>query len=70
MLICPRCEHGEIRKVRVKAINEQLFVCDECEAAWVRHEAVGLEPWVDFGTYLRANGLKPVWDEVEILPLN
>lgn len=67
MSICPRCEQGEIRKVRVKATNEQLFVCDECEATWRRAEAIGKEPWIDFGTHLRERGLKPGWDEVEML---
>lgn len=65
--LCPRCEQGVIDKARVRINSTVLFVCAECEATWFSLEAIGNEPWVDFGTYLKSIGGRSVWAEVDVM---
>ncbi len=66
-MLCPRCEQGDIVKVRVKANGVCLFVCQECEASWFSSEKVGVEAFVDYVTYMEGLGLPPLWSELEII---
>jgi hypothetical protein len=68
MLICPRCDgQGSVLKAQIKKTREMIFICDECDAMWLSLEAVGSQPWVDFGTYMEEKALSPTWEEIEIL---
>ncbi len=67
-MLCPRCEQGDIVKVRIIARDTYLFVCQECEASWLLYEEVGVNAFVDYGTYMQSLGLKPLWSELQIIP--
>lgn len=62
---CPRCEQGIILKKVIKKINQQIYICDECDAVWFHEREVGIEPFVDFGTYMLEISLQPLWSELE-----
>jgi hypothetical protein len=48
--------------------QEQLFVCEECEASW-RHERDILKaPFEDLGTVLENRDLPPLWSELAAAP--
>lgn len=67
MKTCPRCDQGRLFNVRVRNAPDCLIVCEECEACWNRGDPIAPGNWFDFGTLLREKGLRPIWDEVEIL---
>lgn len=68
MLVCPRCDgQGSIVKAEIKYINKLIFICDECEAIWFSRDAIFLQAWEDFGTYMENNNLSPTWDELRVL---
>lgn len=66
-MLCPRCEQGDVIEVRVKANGIHLFVCQECEASWFLFEKIGVEPFIDYGTYMEGLGLPPLWSELEVV---
>ena len=63
-MMCPRCKQGDVVEARVRSTDAILFVCDECEATWFTKDAIGHVAFIDFGTYMRGLGLKPLWDEL------
>ena len=67
MLTCPRCMQGDIRHVRIKATSEELFTCDDCDAAWFRLDAIGREPWARLEACLCDRGLPELWSELELV---
>lgn len=40
---CPRCGLGSVRQYRFKPTDDDVRVCDECEALWLRDAAVGTD---------------------------
>ena len=65
---CPECGQGWIEQVRVKATDEILYVCEECDATWFKQEHIGLpEEGCNFETHLLKKGLSHLRDEVEVL---
>lgn len=68
-LRCPDCNQSWIICVYVPALRKRIYVCDECETTWMTQDGiVGNEQPVNFVHFLRANGLKGEWSEVEKLP--
>jgi len=65
-MLCPRCEQGDVAKVQIKKTGQDMYVCQECEAAWLSTADIGLKQFVDFGTYMEELGLLPLWDELYI----
>ena len=66
-MLCPRCDgEGELVKARIIKTGTTLYLCDECEATWFSIEDVGQTPFVDYGTYMEENGLRPLWDELNV----
>lgn len=66
-VVCPRCEgQGDVIEACVKATGAMVFVCDECEATWFERAAVGSEPWVDFGGFMKSIGLDAAWTHLRI----
>ena len=56
-MICPRCdEQGEIYKVKIKEIDNIIYICDECEACWENKENIKKETFQDLSTYLESKG--------------
>ncbi|KAB7773240.1 hypothetical protein CEK69_04705 [Xanthomonas sp. LMG 12462] len=66
-MLCPRCEQGDICTAKIKSTGRLLYICQECEATWFSSEAVGLEPFVDFGTYMETLGLPPLWSSLDVV---
>ncbi len=64
-MLCPRCQQGEIVEARVRATGTSLFICQECEATWFSLDQIGIKKFVDFGAYLEAHDLPPLWSEVD-----
>jgi hypothetical protein len=63
---CPRCGQDLLALFSVKATDEQIIVCPECEATWQRPGAAA-EDSVDLSTFLRARGLSEEFN-VELAP--
>jgi transcription elongation factor Elf1 len=58
MIICPRCDgQGCITIVVVKRDKRTIFACEECEASWLKREAIGVEQWIDLEEYVKSIGL-------------
>jgi len=65
-MLCPRCEQGDIVAATIRSTRQRLFVCGECEATWFALHDVAHVRFVDYGTYMKSIGLKPLWDELEL----
>ncbi|MDN3649568.1 hypothetical protein QWZ13_18010 [Reinekea marina] len=65
-MLCPRCSQGSIIEARIRAKNEKIFLCEECEATWFKKEHIRGGKWVDYGTYMQSKGLKPLWNEIDL----
>jgi len=62
---CPRCEgQGLINKAKVKGLEIEIYVCDECEATWLKGETLSVKGFQDFGTFMKSLGLKGLWSEL------
>jgi hypothetical protein len=55
---CPRCNQDWIRKVRVDATNQTIFLCYECEATWFCEGSIEFATFIDLGDYLGRKGLQ------------
>jgi hypothetical protein len=49
----------------VEPIQADIFVCDECDAIWLRREAICAIPDGDYQTFLESVGAKPRWEFIE-----
>jgi hypothetical protein len=67
IMICPRCGQGRVLKIRILALDQAGYLCDECEALWLDASAIGPGGFVDFGTYMEAHGRPGLWSEIEVL---
>jgi len=68
-MLCPKCEQGDIATAKIKKTGKDIFVCKECEATWFAVKAIGVAPFVDFGTYMEGIGLSPLLDELNMQEL-
>lgn len=66
-MLCPECEQGEVTKVQVRATQEILYVCQECESLWLTAEVMGTEPFNCFTSYMEELGLPPLWSSLYVL---
>ena len=62
--ICPRCGQGKVLRATVRKTAKTLFVCEECDATWFSKSDIGKSEFCDLGTYLKQQGLSPLWDEL------
>ena len=63
---CPRCNQGWVFGGRIKATNETLSVCEECEAAWIGNKPIIFETFVDMSTLLKSKGLNGAWSDLQM----
>ncbi|MGE8310082.1 MAG: hypothetical protein ACN6QR_11125, partial [Pseudomonas protegens] len=66
-MLCSECEQGEVTKVQVRATQEILYVCQECESLWLTAEVIGTEPFNSFTSYMEDLGLPPLWSSLYVL---
>jgi hypothetical protein len=59
--LCPRCEQGTIKTMRVRATGEVVRLCDECDATW-GHPS--FDTFEDLRSYLRERGITGNWDQL------
>jgi hypothetical protein len=59
--LCPRCEQGTIKTMRVRSTGEVVRVCNECDATWGHPSSNTFE---DLTSYLRERGLAGSWDQL------
>ncbi|GEL99387.1 hypothetical protein CTE05_29340 [Cellulomonas terrae] len=63
---CPRCHQGSVDRYLLVATSEQLFVCDECEAAWP-DDRIDLIAFSQLTDVTEDRGLTPLWTELRKL---
>lgn len=66
--LCPIClpeSNGLIRKVKIKKLNKEIFICNECEAIWESEEDIYNNRYIWFSVYMSNNGLEHLWSEFE-----
>ncbi|WP_325985872.1 hypothetical protein VP719_13795 [Pseudomonas protegens] len=66
-MLCPECEQGEVTEVQVRATQEILHLCQECELLWLSAEVIGTEPFNSFTSYMEELGLAPLWSSLYVL---
>lgn len=66
-MVCPRCLQGQVAAVCLNALNRTAYLCEECDALWFQRERIASTTWVDFGTFMEAQGHRGTWAEVTIL---
>ena len=64
-MLCPRCEQGDVVEAKIKKTGQIIYLCQECEATWFAREKIGIEAFVDFGTYMEEHAMQPLWEELE-----
>jgi ribosomal protein L37AE/L43A len=65
---CPVCDQGWVVLARVRLGHECIWVCQECEVAWLGADKPAREPDDTFSTYMESKGLRGLWSEIEVLP--
>lgn len=65
-MLCPRCEQGDVIEARIKKTGQLIYVCQECEATWFEKKKISNEKFVDFGTYMEAHGMRPLWEDLQL----
>ncbi|WCN37016.1 3'-5' exonuclease [Aneurinibacillus uraniidurans] len=67
-VVCPRCDgNGLIYKAKIRELDINVFLCDECEAMWQEHSIITLNSFQDFSTFLDGNGLS--YNDVQLFDL-
>jgi formate dehydrogenase maturation protein FdhE len=67
---CPTCgDYGDLVLVRVKRTGEHVIACTECDLLWltVDAECISADSATDVTTFLEEKGLRPSWDELEVV---
>jgi hypothetical protein len=73
---CPRCDGlGRLRHVTIGPLNTDGFLCDECDALWLRRDDIGSVRPIsdpvghgghDYRAYMVARVLDPLLDIEEV----
>jgi hypothetical protein len=73
---CPHCDGlGRLRHIVIGPPNTEGFLCDECDALWLRHEDISIVRLItdpqergfhDYRMYMRNQGLDWLLDIEEI----
>lgn len=64
-VVCPRCDgNGLIYKTLLMPLNQEIFICDECEGMWFDPKTIQNGYFSDFTTYVRSKGY--TYDEVDL----
>jgi uncharacterized Zn finger protein len=67
MITCPRCGQDYVVNAVIRPLNEPIKICPECDSIWRGDLPVRLDTYQVYGAYMESNGLKGVWDFLEIL---
>jgi len=61
---CPECNQGWLHAVVIRALNQNAYICDECEATWLKRNEIGVLRPVSFTLFMQNLGLNGLWSEV------
>jgi len=67
---CPTCgDYSDLVIVRVIKTGEQVIVCAECDLLWTDSglKEISADRATDVTSFLEKKGLKPSWNELEII---
>lgn len=53
-MLCPYCEYGMILKERIKDIDKEIYICEECDTVW--EEEINDKTGVGFAKYMKKIG--------------
>ena len=53
---CPRCGQDWIQEVRLIALEQDAFLCLECDALWLDAGDIGPDSFRDYGTFMEESG--------------
>jgi|GEM_PF-4279622 len=56
-IICPACDQGVVRPVRIEPCGIEGSVCAECEAFWETGDSIHVESFVQLSHAVQAYGL-------------
>jgi hypothetical protein len=57
-VVCPRCDGNVlVYKALLEQFNQEILMCDECDAIWFSVDDVLNKQFIDFTTYVRSRGL-------------
>lgn len=65
MIICPFCTQGYVLKAKVKATNELIKICEECDTVWV--DDVRDDIATNLDDYMTERNLPPLWNELGVI---
>jgi hypothetical protein len=55
---CPKCDEGNIIKVKLKNNQQLAYMCDFCENLWFEGEAIGIGSGHALGSYSHGENLE------------
>lgn len=65
--VCPGCGQVWVLPVRIKRSGTLLFLCNECDSAWLSEASIGRDGAVNFVAHMESVGMRGSWSEVELL---
>ena len=63
---CPRCNQGKVLKAKIIKNEENILICEECDAIWRSESEFKENSSQDFSQYVKNIGLEGLWTELKI----
>lgn len=64
-MTCPKCEEGEIVKIRFKRSERVAYLCDFCQALWFEGEEINFATGHTLDSYREGGDVDYTLDEVQ-----
>ena len=64
-MVCPKCEEGEIKKIKFKETGMIGFLCDYCDALWLEGERIAVTSNRTLRSYTRDEDLEYSIEELD-----
>jgi len=62
---CPRCELGEIIRIRLKRDGSRAYLCDACESLWFEGEPIDFQTGHFLASYSRREDREYTVEEMD-----
>ena len=66
-LWCEVCDQGFIRHYRINPLNIEAYICEECDALWLKKDEIRHDNYTAFSTFLDQHNLSLNSDTVTAL---
>lgn len=63
--MCPKCEEGELRRIRFKADGKIAYACNTCDSLWFESEEKNASTAHTLSAFADAKGLEYSFDDVD-----